>query len=74
MREQADRHQKNDVPNWESGEGADGVLERGVHHRIFYFVGEPLRDEVRQEVVDITEEENRQRNQHQEDAKNQKSF
>ena len=69
--EQADRHQQDDVPNREGGESADGVLERRVHHRVLDLVGEPLRDEVRQEIVEIAEQENRQRDQHHENAEEQ---
>ena len=69
--EQADRHQQDDVPYREGGEGADAVLERGVHHRVLDLAGEPLRDEVRQEIVEVAEQENRQRDQQQDDAEDQ---
>ena len=69
--EQADRHQQDDVPYRESGESADGVLERGMHHLVLDTVGEPLRDEVGHEIVEVAEQENRQRDQHHEDAENQ---
>ncbi len=69
--EQADDHEQKDIPDREGGEGADGVLERGVHHRVLDLVGEPLRDEVRQEIVEIAEKEKRQREDHQENTENE---
>ena len=69
--EQTDHHEQENGPNREGGEGADGVLERGVHHRVFDLVGEPLRDEVRQEIVEVTEKEKRQREDHQENTENE---
>ena len=69
--EQTDHHKQEDVPNREGGERADGILERGVHHRILDLVSESLRDEVRQEIIEVAEKEKRQREDHQENTENE---
>ena len=40
--DQAGYDQEDDVPNREGEHGTDGVLEGGVHHRVFDLVGEML--------------------------------
>ena len=64
MREQADHYEQQDVPDRECGEGTDGVLECGVHHRVLDAMGKPLRDEVGYEIVEVPEQEHRQGDQH----------
>ena len=71
MGKKADYHEQENVPNREGGESADGILERGVHHRVFDLMGEPLRDEVRKEIVEVAEKEERQREDHQENTENE---
>ena len=42
-----------------------------MHHRVFDLVGESLRDEVRQEIVEVAEKEKREREDHQENTENE---
>lgn len=57
---QTDHNQEDDVPYREGERRAEGVLEGGVHHLVFDFVGEMLCYPRGQEVVKVSEKEDRQ--------------